>query len=430
MKIIKCPEKNKWSEILGRPIFNHSQLDTIVTEILNEININGDKAIRKYTLKFDKLEIDSLRVSQYEIDEARNTIDDKLKKAIAVAKHNIEKFHFNQKMEEKVVETTPGVRCWQKCIPIEKVGLYVPGGTAPLFSTVLMLGVPAIIAGCSEIILCSPAAKDGKISPTILYTADYIGIKEIFKIGGAQAIGAMAFGTETVPKVYKIFGPGNQYVMAAKLKVNQMGVAIDMPAGPSEVAVIADKSSNPSYIACDLLSQAEHGVDSQVLLFTTDESLIPAIEKEIDRQISDLPRKPIAAESLKNSRTIIARNNMELMEMINAYAPEHLIISTENAKELAEGVINAGSVFLGHLTPESAGDYASGTNHTLPTNGYAKNYSGVNLDSFIKKVTFQQIDETGMLNIGPAIEEMALAEGLYAHKNAITLRLKQISKIK
>jgi histidinol dehydrogenase len=428
MNCIKYPDKNKWNEILSRPELNHSKVEIAISEILNDVKINGDKAVRKLTLKFDKLELDSFRVSQPEIKEARNAINDRLKEAIALAKQNIEKFHISQKTEVKVVETAPGVKCWQKGVPIEKVGLYIPGGTAPLFSTVLMLGVPAIIAGCNEIVLCSPAGRDGKVNPAILYTADLIGIKNIFKIGGAQAIGAMAFGTETVPKVYKIFGPGNQYVMAAKLKVTQMGIAIDMPAGPSEVAVIADKSSNPSYIASDLLSQAEHGVDSQVLLFTTDESIIPEVENEISRQLNDLPRKLIAAESLKNSRIIISRNITELMDMVNEYAPEHLIISTGNANELAEMVINAGSVFIGHLTPESAGDYASGTNHTLPTNGYAKNYNGVNLDSFIKKITFQQIDQTGILNIGPAIEELALAEGLHAHKNSITLRLKDIFK--
>jgi histidinol dehydrogenase len=428
MNCIKYPNKNIWNDILSRPELNHSQVELAVSEILNDVKLNGDKAVRKLTLKFDKIELDSFRVTQSEIEEARNAINDKLKKAIALAKQNIEKFHISQKTEEKVIETAPGIKCWQKSIPIEKVGLYIPGGTAPLFSTVLMLGVPASIAGCKEIVLCSPAGQDGKVNPAILYTADYLGIKNIFKIGGAQAIGAMAFGTETVPKVYKIFGPGNQYVMAAKLKVIQMGIAIDMPAGPSEVAVIADKTSNPSYIASDLLSQAEHGIDSQVLLFTADERIIPEIENEISKQLNDLPRKLIAAESLKNSRIIISRNMTELMEMVNEYAPEHLIISTGNANELAEMVINAGSVFIGYLTPESAGDYASGTNHTLPTNGYAKNYSGVNLDSFIKKITFQQIDQTGILNIGPAIEELALAEGLQAHKNAISLRLKEISK--
>jgi histidinol dehydrogenase len=428
MNCIKYPEKNRWNEILSRPELNHSQVEIAVAEILNDVKLNGDKAIRKLTLKFDKLELDSFRVSQSEIEDAKNAINDKLKKAIALAKHNIEKFHISQKTEQKVVETAPGVKCWQKSIPIEKVGLYIPGGTAPLFSTVMMLGVPAVIAGCKEIVLCSPAGQNGKVNPAILYTADQIGIKNIFKIGGAQAIGAMAYGTESVPKVYKIFGPGNQYVMAAKLKVTQIGIAIDMPAGPSEVAVIADKSSNPSYIASDLLSQAEHGVDSQVILFTTDENIIPEIENEMKVQLNELPRKSIAAESLKNSRIIISRNTDELMEMVNEYAPEHLIISTGNANKLAEMVVNAGSVFIGHLTPESAGDYASGTNHTLPTNGYAKNYNGVNLDSFVKKITFQQINQKGLINIGSAIEELALAEGLHAHKNSITLRLNDISK--
>jgi histidinol dehydrogenase len=426
MEIVKYPEKSTWKEVLKRPEIDHSTLENTVADILNDVKINGDKAVLKYNLKFDKVAIESLLVTPEEIEEARNLIDSKLKKAILIAKGNIEKFHTAQKNAIKTIETTPGVKCWQRSVAIEKVGLYIPGGTAPLFSTVLMLGIPAIIAGCNEIVLCSPPGKDGKIHPSILYTASFIGIKKIYKVGGVQAIGAMAFGTETIPPVYKIFGPGNQYVTAAKQMVTRMGLAIDMPAGPSEVAVIADKTSNPSFIASDLLSQAEHGVDSQVVLFTTDESIIADIQKEVETQLSELPRKDIATVSLRNSKVIISKNNQEMMELINEYAPEHLIISTDNAEELGEKVINAGSVFLGHFTPESAGDYASGTNHTLPTNGYAKIYSGVNLDSFVKKITYQHISDYGIFNIGPAIEKMAELEALHGHKNAITLRLKQV----
>jgi histidinol dehydrogenase len=426
MEIIKYPDKYKWKEVLKRPEIDHSKLEKIVSEILSDIDLNGDKAVSKYTSQFDKVDLKSFIVQKDEIEEARNAIDSDVKKAITLAKGNIERFHSSQKLNGKPIETTPGVKCWQKSVAIEKVGLYIPGGTAPLFSTVLMLGIPAILAGCKEIVLCSPAGTNGKLHPAILYTADYIGIKKIYKIGGVQAIGAMAFGTETVPKVYKIFGPGNQYVTSAKQLVSRLGVAIDMPAGPSEVAVIADKTSNPAFVASDLLAQAEHGVDSQVVLFTTDESIIEAIEKEVELQLSVLPRKPIATEALKNSRIIVSRNDDELMEIVNEYAPEHLIISTDNAEILGEKVYNAGSVFLGHLTPESAGDYASGTNHTLPTNGFAKIYSGVNLDSFIKKITYQQISDYGIFNIGPAIEKMAMLENLYGHKNSVTLRLKQV----
>jgi len=426
MEIVKYPERNKWKEVLKRPEIDHSLLEKTVLDILNDVKNNGDKAVLQYTSKFDKIDLSDLQVTQAEIVEANNAIDDSLKKSIALAKGNIEKFHSIQKVSEKVIETTPGVKCWQKSIPIEKVGLYIPGGTAPLFSTVLMLGIPAILAGCKEIVLCSPAGKDGKIHSSILYTANYVGVKKIFKVGGAQAIGAMAFGTETIPQVFKIFGPGNQFVTAAKQMVNRMGVAIDMPAGPSEVAVIADQTSDPSYVASDLLAQAEHGIDSQVILLTTDEQIVPAIQGELEKQLANLPRKAIASVALNNSRVIIAHNNDELMEIVNEYAPEHLIISTFDADILGEKVINAGSVFLGHLTPESAGDYASGTNHTLPTNGYAKIYSGVNLDSFVKKVTYQKISDYGIFNIGPAIEKMAMLEELYGHKNSVSLRLKQV----
>ena len=426
MEVIRYPAKDTWKNVLKRPEFDHSVLEKTVGDILDDVKANGDKAVIKYNEKFDKVIIDQLLVSRQEIDEAKSLIDHGLSKSISLAKANIEKFHSAQKLSGKVIETTPGVQCWQKSIAIEKVGLYIPGGTAPLFSTVLMLGVPAILAGCNEIVLCSPPGKDGKISAAILYTADLIGIKKIYKVGGVQAIGAMAYGTDTIPQVYKIFGPGNQYVTAAKQMVNRTGTAIDMPAGPSEVAVIADHSSNPAYVASDLLSQAEHGVDSQVLLFTCNENIISAIEKEVEDQLAVLPRRDIAKVSLANSRVIIAKDNQELMNIVNEYAPEHLIISTDNPEILGEMVINAGSVFLGHLTPESAGDYASGTNHTLPTNGYAKIYSGVNLDSFVKKVTYQQISDYGIFNIGPAIEQMAAAEKLDGHKNAVSLRLKNV----
>jgi histidinol dehydrogenase len=428
MEIFKYPEKSQWKELLKRPEFDHSQLEKIVGDVLDDIKANGDAAVKKYSAKFDKIDIDSFLVSKEEIAEAHNAIDATLKKSIALAKGNIEKFHKSQEVSGKIIETTPGVKCWQKSIPIEKIGLYIPGGSAPLFSTVLMLGVPAIIAGCKEIVLCSPPGKDGKINPSILYTADIVGIKKIYKVGGVQAIGAMAFGTETIPQVYKIYGPGNQYVTAAKQMVNRMGIAIDMPAGPSEVAVIADCSSSPEFIAADLLSQAEHGKDSQVVLFTTCEDILTEVNKEVDRQLSELPRKEIATVALENSRVFVLKSNVEMMEMVNEYAPEHLIIAVDGYEELSNMVINAGSVFLGHLTPESAGDYASGTNHTLPTNGYAKIYSGLNLDSFVKKVTFQQISEYGIFNIGPAIENMAQLEELHGHKNAVTLRLKKVLK--
>ena len=426
MKIVKYPDKNTWTDLLKRPEIDSAILESTVKEILNDVKNNGDKAVLNYTSTFDKVKFESFTVSESEITESKNLVSSALKKAIADAKNNIEKFHAAQKTQSKIIETTPGVKCWQKSVPIEKVGLYIPGGTAPLFSTVLMLGIPATIAGCKEIVLCTPPGKDGKLAPSILYTADLIGIKKIFKIGGAQAIAAMAFGTETVPKVYKIFGPGNQYVMAAKQLVSIMSVAIDMPAGPSEVAVIADKTSNPSYVASDLLAQAEHGKDSQVILFTTDESIIQNIESEVNQQLAELPRKEIATAALRNSKAIVLRNDNELMDIVNEYGPEHLIISVNHFEILGEKVINAGSVFLGHLSSESAGDYASGTNHALPTKGFAKTYSGVNLDSFVKKITFQQISEYGIFNIGPVIETMAMEENLFGHKNSISLRLKNV----
>ncbi len=396
MEIIKYPDKNSWNKLLKRHEIDRSKLESTVKYILNDIRKSGDKAVLNYTSKFDKVKLNSLLVSEAEVEEAKKTIDGSLKKAIDLAKNNIERFHIAQIMPSKIIETMPGVKCWQKSTPIEKVGLYVPGGSAPLFSTVLMLGIPAIIAGCSEIVLCSPPGKDGKLAPSIIYTADLIGIKKIFKIGGVQAIGAMAFGTESVPRVYKIFGPGNQFVMTAKQIVNTLGVAIDMPAGPSEVAIIADKTSDPVFVAAELLAQAEHGKDSQVLLFTTNENVITGIEKELDIQLSELPRKELATTALQNSMIIILKSDEELMEIINDYAPEHLAILVDNPERYEKAVINAGSVFLGQYTPVSAGDYASGTNHTLPTNSFAKTYSGVNLDSFIKKITFQQISREGI----------------------------------
>lgn len=404
MEIIKYPDKNSWNKLLKRHEIDRSKLESTVKYILNDIRKSGDKAVLNYTSKFDKVKLNSLLVSEAEVEEAKKTIDGSLKKAIDLAKNNIERFHIAQIMPSKIIETMPGVKCWQKSTPIEKVGLYVPGGSAPLFSTVLMLGIPAIIAGCSEIVLCSPPGKDGKLAPSIIYTADLIGIKKIFKIGGVQAIGAMAFGTESVPRVYKIFGPGNQFVMTAKQIVNTLGVAIDMPAGPSEVAIIADKTSDPVFVAAELLAQAEHGKDSQVLLFTTNENVITGIEKELDIQLSELPRKELATTALQNSMIIILKSDEELMEIINNYAPEHLAILVDNPERYEKAVINAGSVFLGQYTPVSAGDYASGTNHTLPTNSFAKTYSGVNLDSFIKKITFQQISREGIRNIGHTIK--------------------------
>lgn len=428
MEIYQYPAREEWNTLLKRPQFDNVSLEHVVGEVLNNIQANGDSAIRNYTLKFDKVEIGNFEVSAEEFAEAEALIEPSLKDAIKLAKANIGKFHESQKVTGKIIDTTPGVKCWQKSVGIEKIGLYVPGGSAPLFSTVLMLAVPAQIAGCREVILCSPPGKDGKVNPAILYAASQCGIKRVFKIGGVQAVGAMAYGTETVPAVYKIFGPGNQYFTAAKQMVSRQGIAIDMPAGPSEVAVVADETSNPAFVASDLLSQAEHGRDSQVLLFTTKAEIVPKIVAEVDRQLAELPRKEIAVDALKNSRVIVLENDKVLMEMVNEYAPEHLILSVKNTGELALKVINAGSVFLGHYTPESAGDYASGTNHTLPTYGYAKVYSGVNLDSFVKKITFQEISEYGLFNIGPSIETMAKKEQLHGHRNAVALRLREILK--
>jgi len=425
MQVIKYPIRSDWEEILARPVIDTSSLNNVVSGVLDDVRGRGDKAVYEYEEKFDKVKLSSLAVSQEEIEEAENLVSESLKDAIRQAKKNIETFHQSQIFETKKIETTRGVVCWQKAVAIEKVGLYIPGGTAPLFSTVLMLAVPATIAGCKDIVLCSPPDKGGKIHPAILYAAKEAGVSKIFKAGGIQAIGAMAYGTESIPKVYKIFGPGNQYVMAAKQLVSLKDVAIDMPAGPSEVQVIADDTANPAFVAADLLSQAEHGADSQVILTTTSELLISKVQQEIEKQLSDLPRRDTAEKALQNSKLILLKNEQEIIDITNKYAPEHLIIETARYMDVADRIVNAGSVFLGHYTPESAGDYASGTNHTLPTNGYATAYSGVNLDSFIKKITFQEITKEGIRNLGPAIEVMAENEELFAHKNAVTLRLKQ-----
>lgn len=426
MKKICYPKKSDWMEILKRPVLDVETLRDTVNEVLNRVKTEGDKAVIEYEERFDKVKLDVLAVTETEIMEAEKNVSNELKEAVLLAHKNIHSFHASQRFESAKVETVPGVTCWQKAVAIEKVGLYIPGGTAPLFSTVLMLAIPAKIAGCKETVLCTPPNKEGKVNPAILYAAHVAGVNKIFKIGGVQAIGAMAYGTESVPKVYKIFGPGNQYVMAAKQKVSLHEVAIDMPAGPSEVEVLADETANPTFVAADLLSQAEHGADSQVVLITTSEKLIEDVEEEVMNQLKALPRRDIAEKSLANSKLILVKDMDEAIEMTNEYAPEHLIIETKDYMKLAEKVVNAGSVFLGELTPESAGDYASGTNHTLPTNGYAKAYSGVNLDSFIRKITFQEITREGMDNIGPAIEVMAANEQLDAHKNAVTVRLKAI----
>ena len=424
MNIIKYPAQSEWKSFLSRPTLNTVTLRDTVLKVLGDIREKGDKAVIEYEEKFDKVKLSSLEVTEEEFAEAEKATDNTLKEAICKALENIRKFHASQKFEGQKVTTSTGVTCWQKAVAIEKVGLYIPGGTAPLFSTVLMLAAPAKIAGCNEIVLCSPPNREGKINPAILYAAKAAGVSRIFKAGGVQAIGAMAYGTESIPKVYKIFGPGNQYVMAAKQEVSLHDVAIDMPAGPSEVAVMADETANPAYVASDLLSQAEHGVDSQSILITTSEQLINAVQEEVEKQLAVLPRKEITEKSLSHSKLILVNTIDEAIEMTNEYAPEHLIIETKDYMQVAERIVNAGSVFLGPYTPESAGDYASGTNHTLPTNGYAKAYSGVNLDSFMRKITFQEITREGIMSIGPTIETMAANEYLDAHKNAVTIRLK------
>lgn len=426
MILISNPDQSQWAEMLKRPVMNTENLFDTVRSIINRVKAEGDRAVLEYEEKFDKAILSSLVVSAEEQAEAETLVSEDLQAAIRLAKQNIETFHAAQRFEGKKVETQPGVACWQKAVAIEKVGLYIPGGTAPLFSTVLMLAVPAKIAGCKEIVLCTPPGKDGKVHPAVLFAAKVAGVSRIFKVGGVQAIAAMAYGTESVPKVYKIFGPGNQYVTAAKQLVSLRDVAIDMPAGPSEVEVLADETANPVFVAADLLSQAEHGADSQAVLVTTSARLQQAVKEEVERQLALLPRKEIAEQSLANSKLIVVRSLEEAIELTNAYAPEHLIIETADYMSVAGKVVNAGSVFLGSLSPESAGDYASGTNHTLPTNGYAKAYSGVSLDSFIRKITFQEIKPEGIRAIGPAIEVMAANEQLAAHKNAVTVRLKEL----
>ncbi|HLL44032.1 MAG TPA: histidinol dehydrogenase [Segetibacter sp.] len=419
-------EKNAWKNLLARPGLDDSSLEASVSNILKEVRQNGDEAVKRFASMFDKVTIKSFQVTAEEIDAAASSVDKELKRAIQQAKLNIEKFHEAQLEPEALIETMPGIKCWRKSLAIEKVGLYIPGGSAPLFSTLLMLGIPAKIAGCKSIILCSPPNREGKLHPAMLYAAKLVGITQVFKAGGAQAIGAMAYGTATIPKVYKIFGPGNQYVTYAKQLVQKDGTAIDMPAGPSEVAVLADESANASFVAADILSQAEHGKDSQAILVTTSETLATDAKAEIERQLSVLPRKGIAEDAIKNSRIFLVRNIKEGIELINEYAPEHLIISCNDDENIAEKIINAGSVFLGNYSPESVGDYASGTNHTLPTNGYAKAYSGVSVDSFIRKITFQKLSKEGLQQISKTVETMAEAEGLEAHVNAVRVRIKEI----
>lgn len=429
MKTIYYPEKGNWESLCIRPEIDRTSLEDAVKGILNKVKSEKDDAVYYYSEKFDGLTRCDLKVSQNEIKEAVAVVPEDLKKAINIAKTNIEKFHFSQLITEPVIETTKGVKCWRKSVPIQKVGLYIPGGSAPLFSTVLMLGIPARLAGCGEIILSTPAGKDGKVSPLILYTAQLIGITEIYRIGGAQAIAAMAYGTESVPRVYKIFGPGNQYVTKAKELVQQDGISIDMPAGPSEVLIIADESANPEFVAADLLSQAEHGTDSQVIMLTDNQTLIDRVKTEIEKQVQLLPRKEIALKALENSKLILLNSLDECVSLSNIYAPEHLIINSSYATLLSGKIINAGSVFLGNYSCESAGDYATGTNHTLPTNGFAKSYSGVSTDSFFKKISFQEVNQEGIKNLGQAIELMAEAELLTGHKNAVSLRLKNLRNV-
>lgn len=426
MQVIKQPKKTEWSKLLKRPALDSSSLEASVSNILQQVKENGDEALKRFSTIYDKVTVDELLVSEAEISEAEKKISDELKEAINIARQNIELFHKKQISAVEKVETMPGVVCWRKSVAIEKVGLYIPGGTAPLFSTILMLAIPAKIAGCKEIILCTPPGKTGEVNAAILYTAKLAGITKIFKTGGAQAIAAMAYGTATIPQVYKIFGPGNQYVTCAKQLVQKDGVAIDMPAGPSEVCVMADETANASFVAADLLSQAEHGVDSQVLLVSTSEQLINDVLIETQNQLDVLPRKEFAAKALENSKAILLKSEKEMIELANQYAAEHLIISCKNEETIAEQIFNAGSVFLGNYSPESVGDYASGTNHTLPTNGYAKAYSGVSVDSFVKKITYQKLSKEGLQQIGKAVETMAEAEGLKAHAEAVRKRMQSL----
>ncbi|MFN4284455.1 MAG: histidinol dehydrogenase [Lacibacter sp.] len=427
LQVIHEPPVTEWPALLQRPVYDAGTLLASVSKVLEDVRENGDAALYRLTEQFDKVALQHFAVSEQETAAAIEQVDAALKEALQLAKDNLQRFHQQQLHNEPGVETLPGVRCWRKMVPIEKVGLYIPGGTAPLFSTILMLGVPAKLAGCSDIILCTPPGKDGKVHPAILYTARLAGITRIFKVGGAQAIAAMAYGTETIPQVYKIFGPGNQYVTAAKQLVQQQGVAIDMPAGPSEVCVLADATAHPAFVAADLLSQAEHGNDSQVLLVSTSQQLVAAVQHELQQQLLQLPRKELATAALKNSKAITLEKMEDALALVNAYAAEHLIISCAHAEALAANIRNAGSVFIGNYSPESAGDYASGTNHTLPTNGYARAYSGVSVDSFVKKITYQQLTETGIAALGNAVITMARAEGLEAHARAVEIRLQHIT---
>jgi histidinol dehydrogenase len=424
MKIISYPKKKEWPELLKRPVMDQLSLEKQVRKVLKKVKGGGDKALKKFTKDFDGARIKNIMVSEKEIIRAAEQVPTELKQAITLAANNIAAFHSSQLGKEQTVETMPGVKCWRRSVAIEKVGLYIPGGTAPLFSTVLMLGIPAKLAGCKEIILCSPPQKDGTMHPVILFAAQTVGISRIFKVGGAQAIGAMAYGTETVPKVFKIFGPGNQFVTCAKQLVQSEGIAIDMPAGPSEVCMLADEFANPAFIAADLLSQAEHGADSQVLLVTTSQKLAGDVNMEIENQVRDLPRQAIALKALENSKAIIVATKEEAIDLVNEYAAEHLIIACEDDETIAEKIVNAGSVFLGNYSPESAGDYASGTNHSLPTNAFAKSYSGVSVDSFVKKITWQKLTKEGLFQIADAVQIMASAEGLDAHANAVAIRLR------
>ncbi len=426
MNKVYNPDRTEWTKLLKRPTQTVSDIEDLVTDVFKDVQLGGDNSLKRYTEKFDGVSLNSLLVSKEEIVDSNQLISEDLKKAIQLAKANIETFHKAQKTGRVEVETAPGVSCWQEKRPIQKVGLYIPGGTAPLFSTILMLAIPANLAGCSEIVLCTPPNKEGKVNPAILYTASLCGVTKIFRVGGIQAIAGMTFGTESIPKVYKIFGPGNQYVTVAKQIATKHGVAIDMPAGPSELLVLADDTADASFVASDLLSQAEHGVDSQVILVSTSKDMLGKVEKEVENQLKVLPRREIAEKAIKNSKLIYIKNDQNAIDLINEYGPEHYIVCVKNEDFFIENTVNAGSVFIGNYTPESAGDYASGTNHTLPTNGYAKQYSGVNLDSFMKSMTFQKITEEGIQNIGEAIELMAEAEGLEAHKNAVTLRLNSL----
>lgn len=426
MNVYEYPTHQELDSLLSRPAHDASHLTATVSAVLEDVRLHGDQAVIKYEKQFDHAELTGLAVTEAEMEEAERLVPEDLKQAIIQAHGNIETFHASQKFHAPHVQVTEGVECWQQAIPIQRVGLYIPGGTAPLFSTVLMLATPARLAGCPQIVLCTPPSQEGKVNPAVLYAARVAGVSSVYKAGGVQAIGAMAYGTESIPQVYKIFGPGNQFVTCAKQQVSMQGVAIDMPAGPSEVAVLADETSRPDFVAADLLSQAEHGADSQVILITTSRTLMMSVQQEVDRQLQLLPRRELAQKSLQYSKLILVKDDQEMMYVANRYAPEHLIIETANYMELSAQVVNAGSVFLGSLTPESAGDYASGTNHTLPTAGWARAYSGVNMDSYIRKVTFQHITPEGVRRIGPAVEKMAAGEGLDAHRNAMTLRLKEV----